>query len=265
MSNRWFQFVVASVAVLVMAVLVSSSTKIPLSGLVASIIDAIPGIDLTGPVSPESVPTEPASDEPDSTSLDPVPTETIPDESVSTEPASDEPVPIEISPTETATEAPTDKSIFAEILNTVTTPIKNFLESDPVHVEQKPASEPVPETASPKKDISRLKIFILTQDALESTVNEWLAAQQGIIVNEIKVSPYEGGAYLVVMNYHAGGIGNTSTRLKLFAAESPEADANTFLSSLDASQAVRSIAVVAGSYFGSEKTGTIPLIFIVYE
>lgn len=245
MLSKLFQFFLASIAILTMLVLFNFATKVPLSGMTASIIDAVPGVDLA-----DSPPTE--------------------------ESAIEEPTPNSSDSTggESTTEVLPESSIFTGILDTVSESVQSFIESDPIIVKSDPTPEAVSETfqetfqkplISPKGTSPQLKVFVVTQDTLQSVVNDWLASQKNIVVDNIKVDPYEGGAYIVVMNYHAGGNGNTSTHVKLFAGENPEADANTFLSSLDPSQTVRSTAVVAGSYSGSQKTGTIPLIFVVYE
>lgn len=115
------------------------------------------------------------------------------------------------------------------------------------------------------KGISGFKVFILTQEMLEPALNDWFAAQKGIVVDDLKVENYGGGGYLIIASYHAGGTDDSTVRFKLIAGENPAADAQTFLSSLNASQTVRSISATTGSYSGSETTVTVPLIFIVYE
>ncbi|MDP3726646.1 MAG: hypothetical protein Q8R36_05670 [bacterium] len=158
------------------------------------------------------------------------------------------------APGDSASTTLVDIPSFTELLQTVTDSVKNFIEP------------PAPANSiHATKGISGFKVFILTQDVLESALNEWFALQQSIVVDQLNVQDYGGGGYLVVISYHAGGIGNSSARLKLIAGENPEADANIFLSSLGASQTVRSVAAVTGSYSGSETTITVPIIFIVYE
>ncbi len=226
MQNKWFDFVVAGVAILTLAVLVVSDLdiKIPGSKGTASVIDAVT----------DTIPTEPAL------------TDTAPIESTPTEPA-----PTEPAPTDTAS---TITSVFIEVLQTVTDSVKNFIEP-PALV------NPAPIT----KGISGFRVFILAQDVLELTVNEWFSAQRNIVVDQLNVQDYGGGGYLVVISYHTGDTGNSSARLKLIAGENSEADAQNFLLSLGASQTVRSVAAVAGSYSMPEKTITVPIIFIVYE
>ncbi len=256
MSNKWFQFVVAGAIVLTVVVLSTLDIKIPGSGLVASVIDAITdAITDTTPVEPapvESPPVliEPVPAESTSTSTEVTPADTAPAESTSTEviPADTTPAPIEPALTE-----PTGVSNFTEMLQAITNSVENFVEPIPAPTEPTPAAP---------KGVSRLKVFVLTQDTLESTVNEWLAVQQGIVVEELKVDAYDGVTYLIVINYHTSGIGNTPTRIKFFKSEgldnSIEAPVQAFLSSLNSSQAVRSIVPaigLAGSIF----------VFIVYE
>lgn len=158
------------------------------------------------------------------------------------------PAPVEPAPADSAPVAPIDLPIFQDILQVFLPPLS--------------IENPVP--AAPK-GASHLKVFVLAQDALESTVNEWLAVQQNIIVDQLNVEDYGGGGYLVVISYHTGGTGSSSTRLKIIEGENSEADAQAFLSSLGASQTVRSVAATTGSYSGSEITITVPIIFIVYE
>lgn len=253
MLSKLSQFVLAGIGVLAVLVLFNFVSKVPLSGLTASIIDAMPGVDLT-----DAPPEEPITEE---------------DVSSVANPDTSDADSIDAGTAESTPETQEGESIFTGILDTVSDSVKNFIESDPIIVKSEIAEESTPETlqeptqktVSPKGTSPQVKVFVLTQDILESAVNDWLAVQRNIVVDDIKVDPYEGGAYLIVMNYHGGGSGNTPTRLKLFSADNPEVDANTFLSSLSPSQAVRSIAVVAGSSSGSQKTGTVPLIFVVFE
>lgn len=233
MSSERFKLLLVGVAVLAVAVLVSSGIKIPGSGLVAAVIDAIT----------DTTPIEPAT----------VLIESVPADSAPTTPA--EPAPTDTALAEPAPAAPTGISNFTEVLQAVTESVKNFVE---------PVLVPVP--VAPKS-VSRfnLKVFVQDQETLESAVNNWFAVQEGIVVDQLNVQDYGGGGYLVVVSYHTGGTGNSSTRLKLIAGENPEADAQAFLSSLGASQTVRSVAAVAGSYSGPQTTVTIPIIFIVYE
>lgn len=158
--------------------------------------------------------------------------------------------PLYSAPAESAPTAPTGISIFQDILEVFLPPLS--------------IENPVP--AAPKI-VPRLnvKVFVLVQDALESEVNSWFAVQEGIVADQISVQDYGGGGYIVVISYHTGGTGNSSTRLKIIEGENSEADAQSFLSSLGASQTVRSITAVAGSYSNPEKTVTVPIIFIVYE
>lgn len=115
------------------------------------------------------------------------------------------------------------------------------------------------------KGISGFKVFVLTQDTLELTLNNWFSAQVGIVVDDLKVENYGEGGYLVIVSYHMGGAGNSSTRFKLIVGENPEVEAQIFLSSLAASQTVRSITATTGFYSGPQTTVIVPMIFIVYE
>ncbi len=120
--------------------------------------------------------------------------------------------------------------------------------------------------AESAKGITSFKIFVLPQDRLEKEVNEWLSLQKNIEVDDIKVEDYGGGGYLIVISYHSGGIlGNSTARLKVVVGENPEADAQTFLSTLLPAQVVHSITATAGSFSSQQTTITVPIIFIVYE
>lgn len=115
------------------------------------------------------------------------------------------------------------------------------------------------------KGISGFKVFILTQDKLESSLNNWFALQKGIVIDDLKVENYGESGYLVVVSYHSSGFDELTTRFKLVIGENPEADAQTFLSSLDESKTVRSINATTGFYSGPETTIIVPIIFILYE
>ena len=120
--------------------------------------------------------------------------------------------------------------------------------------------------AGASKGITNFKIFVLPQDRLEKEVNEWLSLQNNIKVDDIKVEDYGGGWYLIVVSYHSGGIlGNSTARLKLIVGENPEADAQTFLSTLLPAQTVSSITATSGAFSNQQTTITVPIIFIVYE
>ena len=115
------------------------------------------------------------------------------------------------------------------------------------------------------QSVHSLKVFIQDQEKLESAVNTWFSAQVNISVDAFSLVDYNGGDYLVVISYHANDASNSSTRLKLIGGENSEADAQTFLSSLDSSQTVRFISATHGYYSRPDTTITVPIIFIVYE
>ncbi len=230
---------VAGVAVLAFAVLITLDIKIPGSSQTASVIDAVP----TDTVSPA-----------DSAPIDSVSTEPISTESTSTEPIITEPVPIEPPPAEPAPTAPTDTSIVEEILQILlpSTPVEN---TAPAFVEPAPAPAVM-------KGISGFKVFVLPQDTLELGLNSWFVVQQGIVIDDIKVDGYDGETYLVAISYHTGDFGNLTTRVKFFKSEGLdnliESPIQAFLSSLDSSKRARFVVPIIGG------AGSV-FILIVYE
>lgn len=110
-----------------------------------------------------------------------------------------------------------------------------------------------------------LKIFVQGQETLESTVNNWFAAQTNITVDNFSLVDYNGGDYLVVVAYHASDTGSLPTRLKVIGGENPEASAQSFLSSLDLFQTARFILATPGYHSRPDTVITVPIIFIVYE
>lgn len=115
------------------------------------------------------------------------------------------------------------------------------------------------------KGIQGFKVFVLTQDKLEASINDWLSSQYGVIIDDLKVENYGGGGYLVVLSYHNDGGEPTSARVKLIMGDNSEADAQAFLATLSDTQTVRSITATTGTFSGVENTTTVPLILIVYE
>lgn len=110
-----------------------------------------------------------------------------------------------------------------------------------------------------------LKIFVQSQEKLESAANNWFVAQENITVDGFSLVDYNGGDYLVVVSYHASDTGSLPTRLKVIGGEDPESNAQSFLSSLDPSQTARFISAVPGYHSRPDTTITVPIIFIVYE
>jgi hypothetical protein len=112
--------------------------------------------------------------------------------------------------------------------------------------------------------IATLKLFNeLEATQVESTVNDWLSAQSGIVIDSIDVDT--SGSYQIAIGYHSGPPGALGTRIKLFQLESDagtlaaaEAEVNTFLSSLSSSRNVRALDVVVG-------TGAFPATFLLYD
>jgi hypothetical protein len=103
----------------------------------------------------------------------------------------------------------------------------------------------------------QLKIFIQNSEVIEQTVNDWLASQENIVVDQIKANSY-GGDYAVIVKYHRGGSGGVSTRIKIFNAntltetvgdsqETTEMRAQEFISSLSSEHNIRSADMLAGS------------------
>lgn len=232
LNKKLAELLVAGVAVLAFAVLITLDIKIPGSSQTASVIDAV-----TDTVSTDTAPTDSVSAEP-----------------VSTEPASAESTPVEPVSTEPAPTAPADTSVLEEILQILlpSSPIEN---TAPVFVEPAPAP-------AVTKGISGFKVFVLPQDTLELGLNSWFVVQQGIVIDDIKVDGYDGETYLVAISYHTGDFGNLTTRVKFFKSEGLdnliESPIQAFLSSLDSSKRVRFVVPiigVAGSVF----------ILIVYE
>lgn len=119
--------------------------------------------------------------------------------------------------------------------------------------------------AAPQGGAQSLKIFIQSQERLESTVNNWFIAQTNMAVDGFSLVDYNGGDYLVVVSYHSSDTVSLPMRLKVIGGESSEADAQSFLSSLASSQTVRFISATPGYHSRSDTTITVPIIFIVYE
>jgi len=139
---------------------------------------------------------------------------------------------------------------------------KVYLDSLWLEVEYQNASD-IKEVVT--KGVSGFKVFVLSQDNLESGLNDWFSTQEGIIVDDVKIESYGGGGYLAVVNYQKGGTGKSTTKFKLITGEHPEEESQAFLSSLRADQTVLSVSATTGAYSGPEQTITVPIIFIVYE
>lgn len=103
----------------------------------------------------------------------------------------------------------------------------------------------------------QLKIFIQSSEVIEQSVNNWLAGQENIIVDQIKASVY-GSDYAVIVQYHSGGAGKVSTRIKIFNAntltgtvedsqKTVEMRAQEFISSLSPEHNIRSADIFAGN------------------
>ncbi len=109
--------------------------------------------------------------------------------------------------------------------------------------------------AAPPAD-SQLKIFTRDRATIESDVNGWLQSQRDIIVDQIKANAY-GNDYAVTVLYRAGGSGRVVTRVKIIDSnalsgsgeddKTLETRAQEFISSLERTQTVRSVEVLAGS------------------
>lgn len=104
---------------------------------------------------------------------------------------------------------------------------------------------------------SQLKIFTRDRATIESAVNDWLAGQTNIAVDQIKANAY-GGDYAVIINYRGGGTGRVATRIKIFDSnaltdsvkgsnETPEMRGQEFVSLLGANQIIRSADILVGS------------------
>ncbi len=61
----------------------------------------------------------------------------------------------------------------------------------------------------------QIKVFIENSDTIEAVVNNWLASQENIIVDQIKANNSTGN-FTVVIRYHSGGSGTVPTRIKFF-------------------------------------------------
>jgi|SRR3989344_89457 len=104
----------------------------------------------------------------------------------------------------------------------------------------------------------QVKIFDIAGEPIEiiePRVNAWLASQDAIAVDSIIFDSAGGAAFIIT--YHKSGSGTPKTRINIIQEDQPneiEKSINGFVSSLDASQIVRSIN------FGPSST-----IYIVYE
>lgn len=102
----------------------------------------------------------------------------------------------------------------------------------------------------------QLKIFVRDSGTIEAVVNDWLASQENITVDQIKANSYVGN-FMVIVRYYSGGSGKVSTRIKIFDAntlagapesgfETAEAWAQNLISSLSSEHNIRSADVFTG-------------------
>lgn len=101
------------------------------------------------------------------------------------------------------------------------------------------------------KGITTMKLFqdVASLD-VEPFINDWLAAQSGIVVDSLDVD--SAGAYQIAIGYHSAPVGSTTTRLRFFEPEEGgvqdvENAVNAFLNSLSSARDVRAIDVSQGT------------------
>lgn len=103
----------------------------------------------------------------------------------------------------------------------------------------------------------QLKVFIRDSDTVETTVNDWLASQKNITVDQIKANSYVGN-FTVIIRYHSGGSDKISTRIKIFNAntlasipagsdETAETFTQNLISSLSSEHNIRSTDILTGN------------------
>lgn len=103
----------------------------------------------------------------------------------------------------------------------------------------------------------QLKIFIQNSDTIEVVVNDWLASQEDIIVDQIKANNSTGN-FSVIIRYHSGSSGKVSTRIKFFdtntavnvpksSGETPEAWTQNSISAFSSEHNIHFVDVLTGN------------------
>lgn len=103
----------------------------------------------------------------------------------------------------------------------------------------------------------QLKIFIQNSDTIEIVVNDWLASQENIIVDQIKANNSTGN-FSVIIRYHSGGQGKVSTRIKFFdtntavnvpksSSQTPEAWTQNSISAFSSEHNIHFVDVLTGN------------------
>jgi hypothetical protein len=110
-----------------------------------------------------------------------------------------------------------------------------------------------------------VKVFVESQDNLQTAINVWLANRPDIVVDRIDIESYGGGGYLAAVSYNVSDLVGKKTQLKIIVGEDAEVKAQEFLDTFGETRAVSFIDITTGSSSDFETSVTAPMLFIVYE